>query len=53
MVSAQQLQSGDGIHGGGLGKGTGKWRLYIRAGEPLQIMSLLATRSGHIINLSR
>jgi len=53
MVSAQELESGEGLYRGSLGDGTGKWQLYIRAGQPLQVMSLLTTRSGHMVNLSR
>ena len=52
MLSAQQLEQGDGVTGR-LGDGTGKWRLSVSADRPLQVMSLLQLPTGHLTNLSR
>ena len=55
MVTAQQLEQGDDAfqgEGAGLGEGTGKWRLLITADQPIQVMSLLRSPTGHLVNLS-
>ena len=52
MVTAQQLESGSGLSGR-LGDGTGYWQLSISANRPIQVMSLLRSPTGHLINLSR
>ena len=52
MVTAQQLESGSGLSGR-LGDGTGYWQLSISANRPIQVMSLLRSTHGHLINLSR
>ena len=52
MVTAQQLESGSGLSGR-LGDGTGYWRLSISADRPIQVMSLLRSTHGHLINHSR
>ena len=53
MVSARQLESGgDELHGR-LGDGTGKWTLFVSAGRPIQVMSLLQSPDGNLTNLSR
>ena len=36
----------------GLGDGTGKWRLAVTADQPLEVMSLLESPTGHLTNLS-
>ena len=51
-LSAQELEEGSGEFDGRFGNGTGKWQLFISAGRPIQAMSLLATPTGHITNLS-
>ena len=51
MLTAQQLESGDGVEGA-LGDGTGKWRLEVTTDAPLQAMSMLETPTGHLTNLS-
>ena len=51
MLTAQQLESGDGVEGA-LGHGTGKWRLEVASDAPLQAMSLLESPTGHLTNLS-
>ena len=53
MLSAQQLESGEGAGlSGALGTGKGKWQLVVSAEAPIEVMSLLSTRSGHLTNLS-
>ena len=53
MLSAQQLESGEGEGlSGSLGTGQGKWQLVVSADAPIEVMSLLWTRSGHLTNLS-
>ena len=50
-LDAQQLESG-GDHGPGLGDGVGKWRLAVESAQPLEVMSLLQSPTGHLSNLS-
>ena len=55
MVTAQQLEQGDDAFQGeaaGIGDGTGKWRLLVTADQPIQVMSLLRSPTGHLVNLS-
>ena len=35
-----------------LGDGAGRWRLWIESEEPLVVMSLLSSPTGHLTNLS-
>ena len=51
-VTAQALESGEGDLLGRLGDGTGKWHLYVSADQPVQVMSLLRSPTGHLANLS-
>ena len=51
-VSASELESGNGAAGGGIGSGTGKWRLDVRADREVAVMSLLQSPTGHLTNLS-
>jgi len=52
-LSAQALESGQGASlSGGLGDGTGKWRLNVSAPQPIRVMSLLSSSTGHLTNLS-
>ena len=37
---------------GALGDGAGKWRLVVTSVPPIQVMSLLASPTGHLTNLS-
>ena len=37
---------------GGLGDGTGKWQLIVTSDQPIVAVSLLATPTGHVTNLS-
>ena len=52
-VSAEELEQGARGLSGRFGNGTGKWRLSVSANQPLQVMSLLFSRTGNITNLSR
>lgn len=51
-VSAQALEDGDDELDGGLGNGEGKWRLTVTSDQPIQVISLLESPTGHITNLS-
>ena len=51
-VSAQELEAGGRGLTGALGAGRGKWRLQVSASEPIEMMSLLASPTGHVTNLS-
>ncbi|MCY4015521.1 MAG: leucine-rich repeat domain-containing protein [Gammaproteobacteria bacterium] len=50
-VTAQELESGDGLDAG-LGDGAGKWRLRVHSDEPVGVVNLLASPTGHLTNLS-
>ena len=51
--TAAELEAGDGDRlAGGLGNGEGKWRLRVRSDEPIAVMSLLETPTGHLTNVS-
>ena len=52
MLTAQQLERGGSGFDGRFGDGSGKWQLFVSARAPLQVMSLMQTRSGHLTNLS-
>ena len=52
MLSALDLESGGDDFEGRLGDGTGKWRLSVASERPLGVMSLLASPTGHLTNLS-
>ena len=50
--TAAQLEAGaDGLDGA-LGDGGGKWRLIVESAQPLVVMSLLKSPTGHLTNLS-
>ena len=51
-LSAQALESGGADMTGSLGDGKGKWQLLVSAGGALEVMSLLASPTGHLSNLS-
>lgn len=46
------LAAGGGTLEGELGTGTGKWRLVVNSDQPISVMSLLASPSRHLTNLS-
>ena len=50
-LTAAELESGDGLRGR-LGDGTGNWRLTVDSEQPILVMSLLASPTGHLTNLS-
>ena len=50
-LSSQALESGAGLVGA-LGDGAGKWRLAVTSDEPVLVMSLLSSPTGHLTNLS-
>ena len=50
-VTVSELETGEGLDGR-LGTGSGKWRLTVTATQPVQVMSLLRTPTGHLTNLS-
>ena len=51
-VWAAELESGGEGLTGALGDGAGKWRLSVAAEQPLLVMSLLSSPTGHLTNLS-
>ena len=50
-LSALDLEGGEGLVGG-LGDGTGKWRLAVTADRPIRVMSLQESPTGHLTNVS-
>ncbi len=50
-LASIDLESGAGVDGG-LGDGTGKWRLIVESDQPVIVMSLLSSPTGHLTNLS-
>ena len=50
-VTASELETGQGLSGR-LGTGSGKWRLTVEASQPVHVMSLLQSPTGHVTNLS-
>ena len=51
--TAAELESGLGAGlSGSLGDGTGAWRLMVDSAQPLQVMNLLSSPTGHLSNLS-
>ena len=52
-VTSQALESGQGEGlAGVLDDGKGKWRLVVTSDEPVEVMSLLTSPTGHLTNLS-
>ena len=52
-LGARELESGEaqGVSGA-LGTGEGKWRLLVTSKQPIELMSLLYSPTGHLTNLS-
>ena len=50
--SAEELEAGGGDVEGSLGDGFGKWRLEVESAQPLVVVSLMSTPTGHMTNLS-
>ena len=51
-LTATELEGGEFYQRGTLGDGEGKWRLQIDCEQPLLVMNLLESLSGHLTNLS-
>ena len=51
-LTARQLEAGGSGLSGGLGAGSGKWRLVVTADRPILVMNLLANTTGRLGNLS-
>ena len=57
-LTARELESAEGRGeavqdlDGALGEGAGKWRLVVTSDPPIEVMSLLASPTGHLTNLS-
>lgn len=51
VLAADELESGTGLEGA-LGDGKGKWRLAVSSDQPLRVMSLMESPTGHLTNLS-
>lgn len=49
--SAADLEAGNGV-AGALGDGAGKWQLTVSSDQPLRVVNLLESPSGHLTNLS-
>ena len=53
MLTAEELEQGAHGISGRFGTGSGKWQLSVHADQPLEVMSLLFSRTGNLTNLSR
>ena len=44
----------EGLRGlvGNIGRGYGKWRLTVNSNRPIEVMNLMETPTGHLVNLS-
>ena len=51
-ITAAALETGDDGIEGALGDGAGKWQLRIESDQPIRVMSLLRSPTGHLTNLS-
>ena len=51
-LTAQQLEAGGDRFEGELGDGAGKWQLIVGSEQPIIVMSLLSSPTGHLTNLS-
>ena len=51
-LSARELERGGEGLAGGLGDGSGKWRLFVTADGAIEVMNLLRSPTGHLANLS-
>ncbi len=50
--TSAELEAGGPDFRGALGDGTDKWELFVESSVPIEVMSLLATPTGHLTNLS-
>ena len=51
-LTAQELEAGGDGFEGEMGDGAGKWQLVIESEQPIMVMSLLSSPTGHLTNLS-
>ena len=51
-ITASQFEAGDWGLRGGMGDGKGKWRLMVDSDQPVVVMNLLESPTGHLTNLS-
>ena len=51
-IEAAGLEAGADGFAGALGDGAGKWRLRVESDQPIVVMSLLSSPTGHLTNLS-
>ena len=51
-IAAADLEAGADGFTGALGDGAGKWRLRVESDQPIVVMSLLSSPTGHLTNLS-
>lgn len=52
-VTSVDLETGDAEGAAGaLGDGRGKWRLSVESGQPIDVLSLIESPTGHLTNLS-
>ena len=51
-LTAQELEAGGEGFDGKLGDGAGKWQLVVESEQPITVMSLLSSPTGHLTNLS-
>ena len=51
-IAAADLEAGGDGFAGSLGDGEGKWRLAVTSEQPVIVMNLLSSPTGHLTNLS-
>ena len=51
-LTAQQLEAGDTGLAGQLGAAVGRWRLVVSSDQPIQVVNVVTSTSGHTNNLS-
>ena len=51
-LTAHELEAGGDGFEGELGNGAGKWQLVVESEQPIMVMSLLSSPTGHLTNLS-
>ena len=52
FITSQDLESGGSGLRGSFGDGHGKWQLFISASQPIRVLSLMTSPTGHLTNLS-
>ena len=50
--TAGELEAGNAELEGALGAGSGKWRLTVESDQPITVVNLLESPTGHLTNLS-